>query len=516
MTVTVNLIAADGATSSITLPDPVVNTPQTVESYYAPTVVPGSPVNNDGVSITVGMQFSVAVAGAINAVRYYKGEVDTGDMVALWDVNGNLIDHVAVTETAVGWQRGVFSQPWSLTPVAIYTVGYFTPKAYAGDANKFTAQTTQNGITVPANGGVFVYGATLTFPGSSFQASSYYVDLEFRPGEAGQVFTPPPPPTQSPYVPAGYILQEQMSDEFTSANLDISKWWTRGSAGGGTSQNIPSNGELQLFEESNNHVMTGSTVKLMAYAPTASKNYYSSGMLRGKWALNVNSLTTGFYVEMRAKMPKAYGSWTAFWSAAMPEANGDAPWPPEADFAEFMMNNPSLGARNPTTVGMSVKYNTAGPNGGGGTGPWNGWQEASSPAPSGWTWNGGSSDWWATPVDFSADFHIYAFHYYPGVAGDPINANTGQPTHHLDYYIDGNKVQDGYYDAGMGADGTVVPGAELLFDYAVGGIGGLTPTPSQFPDAFEIDYVRTYISQTDSTALVADTIGVDFMPPTGG
>lgn len=512
---TINLVAADGATGSITATLPPINSTQTVESYYASTVVPTTPSNPDS-AVTVGQQFTVPVAGAINAVRFYKGVVSTGDMAGLWDANGNLIDHVAVTETKVGWQIAAFTQPWALTPGATYTAGYLTTN-YPADANKEAAAGTQNGITFLENGGVFAYGTSLTFPGASFNASSYYVDVAFQPGESGKVYTPPPPPTQSPYVPAGYILQEQMSDEFTSANLDISKWWTRYASGGGTGQNIPSNGEQQLFEESNNHVMTGNTVKLMAYAPTASKNYYSSGMLRGKWALNANNLTTGFYVEMRAKQPKAYGSWTAFWSAAMPEANGDAPWPPEEDFAEFMMNNPSLGARNPTTVGMSVKYNNAGINGSGtGTGPWNGWQEASSPAPSGWTWNGGSNDWWETPVDFSAGFHIYAFHYYPGVAGDPINANTGQPTHHLDYYIDGNKVQDGYYDAGMGADGTVVPGAELLFDYAVGGIGGLTPTPSQFPDAFEIDYVRVYISQTDSTALVADTIGQNFMPASGG
>lgn len=323
-------------------------------------------------------------------------------------------------------------------------------------------------------------------------------------------------PTPSSWVPSGYIYQPSASDEFTAPNLDTTKWWTRYASNGGTGQNIPSNGELQLFEESNNHVMTGSSCQLTAYAPTASKNYYSSGMLRCKQAFNLQDLNTAFYFEVKAKMPVPYGSWPAFWFAAMPEPNGDAPWPPEMDVAEFMMQNPNLGARTVTTPGMSVKYNNAGINGSGtGTGPWNGWQEASSPAPSGWTWNGGSNDYWNTPVDFSAGFHVFALHYYPGTSADPVNANTGQPTHHADYYIDGVRVQDGYYDAGIGADGSSC-NLELLLDYAVGGVGGLTPTPSQFPGTFEIMYVRTYLSQADSSALVADTIGQDLMPSSGG
>lgn len=521
MTITINLVAADGATGSITATLPPINAPATTESFFAATAKPTAAWASD-VAVTLGMQFTVPAGTAtpISAtdIRWYQDVKNNAAHTALlYDMSGNVLASVNDSLSANDvWQQAALPTPIELTPGDTYTVAVFTTSGYNADANYAGFNKTNNGITVPANAGVFSYGSTPSFPTSSFQGSNYYVDIVLQPGLAGQLPPPPPPgPTPSPYVPSGYIYQVQMSDEFTAANLDTSKWWTRYAGSGGTQQNIPSNGEQQLFEESNNHVMTGSSCKLTAYAPTASKNYYSSGMLRGKWAFNLQDYNTGFYIEIKAKMPKAYGSWPAFWFAAMPEANGDAPWPPEMDVAEFMMQNPSLGGRTVTTPGMSVKYNNAGGNSGGGTGPWNGWQEASSPAPSGWSWNGGSNDYWNTPVDFSAGFHVFAIHHYPGVAGDPINGNTGQPTHHCDFYIDGVKVQDGYYDAGIGADGSSCM-LELLLDHAVGGVGGLTPTPSMFPDAFEIEYVRTYLSQTDSTALVADTIGQNLMPASGG
>jgi hypothetical protein len=104
----------------------------------------------------------------------------------------------------------------------------------------------------------------------------------------------------------------------------------------------------------------------------------------------------------------------------------------------------------------------------------------------------------------------------PGAAGVNINPATGQPTHTVTYWVDGYEALSGPYDFQMGADGTSPYNAELLLCLAIGGNGGGTPNPAQYPAAFTIEYVRVYLSQEDSSALVTSTIGQDFMPSSGG
>jgi hypothetical protein len=48
----------------------------------------------------------------------------------------------------------------------------------------------------------------------------------------------------------------------------------------------------------------------------------------------------------------------------------------------------------------------------------------------------------------------------------------------------------------------------LLIDLAVGGFGGGTPTPSEFPCSFDIAYVRWYTTDGSAPGPMS-TIGVD-------
>jgi hypothetical protein len=517
---TVELVAGSNSatvTSTLTISVP------TVDFFNGavpanPNVFQGSGSQVD--PVTVGMIFSSSVAGTVNSIMFYKGTGNTGPhTVGLWDANGNeLASATSASEPATGWVTVPLATPVSIAANTNHTVGYLSSASYtADDENYFTAAKTVGDLTVPANGGVYVYGSTLAFPTGSYNATNYYVDVAFAPSQQQGGGSPSP----SPWVPAGYIYQAIASDEFTEANLDNTKWETRYAGSGGTQQSIGSNGEQEMFEEGQhagpNHVMTGSSVKLTAYPPNSTTNgLYPSGMLRLVQTFNFGSQTTGFYIECKAKIPGSYGSWPAFWFAAEPEANGDAPWPPEMDVAEFMINNPSLGASNTTWIHMSIKFNNAGPNSGGGTGPWDGWMAPPSSSPSGWSWTNTGDTHWVTNEDLSQAFHVYALQMVPGGSGDPINGNTGQPTHKFTYFVDGVLVGSGYYDAGIGADGSSPVYNELLIDHAVGGIGGLSPTASMFPSAFEIMYVRTYISQQDSAALKPSTITPKLMPPTGG
>lgn len=335
---------------------------------------------------------------------------------------------------------------------------------------------------------------------------------------------PPGTPPPSAWVPAGYVYQAAASDEFAPGDDITQKWWTRlgcSNSGGypcdGTGQLIPSNGEQQLYSENGNHqIMSGGGVALTAYPPTSGNTSYASGMLRDKETFNFSSPSTGFYIEVSAKLPPAgtNGAWPAFWFGATPTSVNVPPWPPEMDVAEFALN-PSFGGNDVGTIRMSVKFNGNYP------GPWNGSGLGWGPVvPTGWTWCSSAcygDTQWDTPENLSTDYHTYAIWYTPGVAGvDPVNPATGLPTHHYAYYVDGFMALYGNYDFGEGADGTTGWNASLLLNLAVGGVEGGTPLASAYPASFDIQYVRVYTTPGGDADLVPSTIGQNFCPASGG
>lgn len=447
---------------------------------------------------------TLAVDGTSGALELAALTGSPGQCWDLWADNGN------------GGSGGIFLSPAGNHGLAVdwesLAVTTIWPSTSSSQNTWYQAAQSYNGVTyVPQmfltgygqNGGIVM----LQPNGSG--------GLEMGPCLTTFALETPPPytppgPTPSPYVPSGYIYT--WGDEFTAANLDTTKWWTRYAGDGGLQQNIPSNGELELFSESNNHVMTGSSVKLTAYPPVAPSNNYLSGMLRGKQVFNFGSLTTAFYIEVKMKVPNAQGAWPAFWFSAEPTASRNPPpWPPEADVAEFMIN--AANGDTSSMIGVNVQLNGQNP-----PNPWNSdnWSYGSD-TPSGWTWSATGRTKWVTPTDYSQAFHIFAIHVVPGVAGSQtVNPITGQPTHMLYYYADGYNTFNSQYDFEVGADGTFPYYAELLLDLAVGGMGGGTPTPSEFPCAFEIEYVRVYLSQNDPNALVTSVVGQDLMPSSGG
>lgn len=470
MTVTVNLVAADGATSSITLPDPTVN--------------------SAGVTLPFSNQMLIFGGMALDATNGTLAlTTPTGSPGQLWTQQHDAASGITYLQPGTGW----LAIDFTTSPLAVGV-----PWLNTASGNSCIVAADGSGVSVSA--WVPSAKAAEYLAGTAMQAAAFEITLQ----------APAPPPVQSSYAPSNYV--KVWEDTFTGTSLDTTKWWTRYAGNDGTQQNISSNGELELFSESNNHVMTGNSVKLTAYPPASGSSNYLSGMLRCKQTLNLGSLTTGFYVEVVMKVPNAQGAWPAFWFSAEPHsATVPAPWPPEMDAAEFMIN--SANGDTSSMVGVNVQLNGQNP-----PNVWNSdnWSYGSN-VPAGWQWSATGRTKWVTPTDFSTGFHIFGFQCVPGIAGQrTVNPITGQPTHMLYYFVDGYNTFSSQYDSNVGADGSTGWNSELLLDLAVGGMGGGTPNPAQFPCAFEIQRVSIYLSQQDSAALVPSTIGQDFMPATGG
>ncbi|MDB4965897.1 MAG: Beta-glucanase precursor [Myxococcales bacterium] len=289
--------------------------------------------------------------------------------------------------------------------------------------------------------------------------------------------TPPPPPAgdgpNSPYVPAGYDLV--FSDEFNEAQLDTSKWWTRYVYSGGTLDSL--NDELQRYRETNNHVMNGSTLKLMAYAPgdprseNLGSGLFSSGMIRSKTTVKYG------YFEARVKMPAGQGVWPAFW------LNSEAQtWPPEIDIFEFV-NNGVEDKANMLHTGV-IDHGAQG----------SAFLYADSAFNTQWTF-------WTAPYSFADDFHVI------GALWDGTTETD---------FVDGQRiVQRGYrWVHDDGSDGGY---AHVLLNFAIGGqwAGRHGVDTGAFPQALEIDYVRVY-QKSGSHDTSVSTTGHDLCPGNGG
>ena len=171
--------AASVATSAVTPEDTIFDfsTPATIDS-------------NDGSSVVLGVKFTSEVAGNVTGIRFYKATTNTGTHVgSLWSSSGTLLGSATFTgETVSGWQQVYFSTPIAIAANTTYVASYFAPKGHYSDTSAaFTSVGVSNpplqalANTTSANG-VYKYSSTNSFPGSSYKATNYWVDLDFEPG----------------------------------------------------------------------------------------------------------------------------------------------------------------------------------------------------------------------------------------------------------------------------------------------------------------------------------------------
>jgi len=241
-------------------------------------------------------------------------------------------------------------------------------------------------------------------------------------------------------APAGYNLV--FSDEFNGNSLDKSKW--NSSYRWGPSWII--NGEKQYyidrinnpdfghspFEFDGNH-MTISAVRTPEHLK-ASANWqpYMSGALT---TYNKFKMRYG-YVEMRAKLPKGKGLWSAFWLLHQ----NDNDRRPEIDVVEYIGDKPD-------NLYNTYHY-------------YDNWNLKSTPS-------------YEVPgPDYSQNFHTFGMKWEPGK---------------ITWYVDGQ-------ERNSHSDGNVAwEDMYLLVNLAVGGWWPGEPDGNtQFPARYQIDYIRAY------------------------
>jgi hypothetical protein len=156
---------------------------------FAATATPVTSAASDSAAVEVGVKFKADVAGSIAGIRFYKGSGNTGTHVGnLWTLSGQRLATATFgNETATGWQQVTFATPVAITANTVYVASYFAPAGhYASDAQFFAAGLDNPPLHLLQDGasggnGVYAYGATSSFPTSTFQSTNYWVDVVFTP-----------------------------------------------------------------------------------------------------------------------------------------------------------------------------------------------------------------------------------------------------------------------------------------------------------------------------------------------
>jgi hypothetical protein len=172
------------------------STTHTILGNEVPTVLSAT---DDPAPVELGMAFTASEAGSVTAIRFFKGTGNVGSHTgSLWNSAGERLATVTFTaESATGWQTAPLSAPVPLNAGEQYVVSYYAPQ---GHYSYTSAYFQSPRISGPLTGivGRFLYGSGGGFPTYSWNASNYFVDLEFTTLATGPAPTPTPTPTPEP------------------------------------------------------------------------------------------------------------------------------------------------------------------------------------------------------------------------------------------------------------------------------------------------------------------------------
>lgn len=166
----------------------VTTTPSSSFNIWASTAAPTVSDAGADTPVELGVRFTADASGSISGIRFYKSAGNTGPhVVNLWNSAGALLaTATSSSETASGWQQVNFSAPVPITANTAYVASYHSNVGhYSADQNYFAVAGVDNSPlhalqnTANTPNGVFVYGATSTFPNSSFNSTNYWVDVAY-------------------------------------------------------------------------------------------------------------------------------------------------------------------------------------------------------------------------------------------------------------------------------------------------------------------------------------------------
>jgi Domain of unknown function (DUF4082)/Fibronectin type III domain/Bacterial Ig domain len=187
-TVTASNTAGSGPASEHS--NAITPTESKVQDTIFGSATPATIDSGDTNSVELGVKFSSEVAGSVTGIRFYKASTNTATHIgSLWSASGTLLASATFTgESASGWQQVSFSKPVAIAANTTYVAAYLAPNGHYSDTPAAFASVgvSNSPLTALANtitpDGVYAYSATSTFPSSSFNATNYWVDVDFEPG----------------------------------------------------------------------------------------------------------------------------------------------------------------------------------------------------------------------------------------------------------------------------------------------------------------------------------------------
>ncbi|KQV77995.1 hypothetical protein ASC64_04095 [Nocardioides sp. Root122] len=147
-------------------------------------VVPDTSAADDGAPIELGMAFTPSRNGTVKQIRFFKGAGNNGTHTgSIWSAAGSRLATVTFTnETAGGWQTATLATPLQVTAGTTYVVSYFAPQGhYAVTPGFFGGALTKGDLTAPSsNNGRYLYASGGGYPGYTYGAANYFVDVVFE------------------------------------------------------------------------------------------------------------------------------------------------------------------------------------------------------------------------------------------------------------------------------------------------------------------------------------------------
>lgn len=240
------------------------------------------------------------------------------------------------------------------------------------------------------------------------------------------------------------------SDDFDGDTLDLTKWSYNYWDGAHTHNH-------RAYMDEKNAVVKDGCLDLIAEnrrhpdAPQVAKNggkEYSLDYTSGAVTTYKTFHYTYGYAEARAKLPKSYGMWPAFWMLA----DG---WPPEIDVLEVLTDAPNK-------LKINFHYGTS------------------------WKPEDHKSHYADIDVgfDLTKDYHIYACEWTPT---------------YMKWYLDGKQVGETFTDTKWlnVTEPKSIKNAYLIFNLAVGGWAKDPDETTAWPAEYKIDWVRVWQKAED-------------------
>jgi LPXTG-motif cell wall-anchored protein len=188
-------------------------------SFFTSSSTPAVANWADASSNEVGITFKSDVDGSVTALRFYKGDQNTGVHTgSVWTAAGAVLATATFSgETASGWQTVTFDAPVPITAGTTYVASYHTAVGhYSVTINAFQFDGLDRGpLHIPKGGAVYRKGAG--FPNVAGD-HNYWVDIVFTKkttspsASVSASVSPSVSQTSSPPPPAGTPTPTQLGD----------------------------------------------------------------------------------------------------------------------------------------------------------------------------------------------------------------------------------------------------------------------------------------------------------------